>query len=140
MFAEWECPAMSSPRPRGRSPPHQVSVHFTVARGACKGEGMPTDGRPWAFPHLCKPPRSEEHTSELQSQSNLVCRLLLDKKKRSAELPPRDVPALRPLAPGPDALPPFLAHPALGSAVPAPRPRSSVDVLRDAGPAPPDRR
>src|SRR3989475_11719720 len=28
------------------------------------------------------PPRSEEHTSELQSQSNLVCRLLLEKKKR----------------------------------------------------------
>src|SRR2546427_3054245 len=28
--------------------------------------------------------RSEEHTSELQSQSNLVCRLLLEKKKKSA--------------------------------------------------------
>src|SRR2546427_8815564 len=28
-----------------------------------------------------KIPRSEEHTSELQSQSNLVCRLLLEKKK-----------------------------------------------------------
>src|SRR2546430_12996364 len=28
-----------------------------------------------------KPVRSEEHTSELQSQSNLVCRLLLEKKK-----------------------------------------------------------
>src|SRR2546430_10944752 len=28
--------------------------------------------------------RSEEHTSELQSQSNLVCRLLLEKKKPSA--------------------------------------------------------
>src|SRR2546430_12313811 len=28
------------------------------------------------------PARSEEHTSELQSQSNLVCRLLLEKKKR----------------------------------------------------------
>src|SRR2546430_9865020 len=27
--------------------------------------------------------RSEEHTSELQSQSNLVCRLLLEKKKRA---------------------------------------------------------
>src|SRR5688572_31911870 len=27
-------------------------------------------------------PRSEEHTSELQSQSNLVCRLLLEKKKK----------------------------------------------------------
>src|SRR2546427_2127207 len=31
-----------------------------------------------AFDHL----RSEEHTSELQSQSNLVCRLLLEKKKK----------------------------------------------------------
>src|SRR2546430_3506116 len=29
------------------------------------------------------PARSEEHTSELQSQSNLVCRLLLEKKKSS---------------------------------------------------------
>src|SRR2546430_13418229 len=38
--------------------------------------------------------RSEEHTSELQSQSNLVCRLLLEKKKdwsrrRASPLPPR---------------------------------------------------
>src|SRR5688572_32687205 len=33
------------------------------------------------------PFRSEEHTSELQSQSNLVCRLLLEKKKK--ELQPR---------------------------------------------------
>src|SRR2546427_9070219 len=36
---------------------------------------------------VTKPPcclaRSEEHTSELQSQSNLVCRLLLEKKKKS---------------------------------------------------------
>src|SRR5438270_9929896 len=30
--------------------------------------------------------RSEEHTSELQSQSNLVCRLLLEKKKYAARL------------------------------------------------------
>src|SRR2546427_3185028 len=29
--------------------------------------------------------RSEEHTSELQSQSNLVCRLLLEKKKQSTQ-------------------------------------------------------
>src|SRR2546427_7011277 len=48
----------------------------------------------YAF-HLAYPPnryvsnrlacssRSEEHTSELQSQSNLVCRLLLEKKKRT---------------------------------------------------------
>src|SRR2546427_10031677 len=30
----------------------------------------------------CRQSRSEEHTSELQSQSNLVCRLLLEKKKK----------------------------------------------------------
>src|SRR5688572_32564864 len=30
--------------------------------------------------------RSEEHTSELQSQSNLVCRLLLEKKKEPSRL------------------------------------------------------
>src|SRR2546430_11506659 len=30
--------------------------------------------------------RSEEHTSELQSQSNLVCRLLLEKKKKNGTL------------------------------------------------------
>src|SRR2546430_17135083 len=29
--------------------------------------------------------RSEEHTSELQSQSNLVCRLLLEKKKKAIQ-------------------------------------------------------
>src|SRR2546427_7952510 len=31
--------------------------------------------------------RSEEHTSELQSQSNLVCRLLLEKKKKQTPTP-----------------------------------------------------
>src|SRR2546427_8766717 len=31
--------------------------------------------------------RSEEHTSELQSQSNLVCRLLLEKKKKCSKSP-----------------------------------------------------
>src|SRR5688572_31248157 len=34
--------------------------------------------------------RSEEHTSELQSQSNLVCRLLLEKKKHEETLVQRD--------------------------------------------------
>src|SRR5260370_21496620 len=33
-----------------------------------------------------RPTRSEEHTSELQSHLNLVCRLLLEKKKR--DIPP----------------------------------------------------
>src|SRR5688572_31523542 len=34
-----------------------------------------------ALPKRSRAERSEEHTSELQSQSNLVCRLLLEKKK-----------------------------------------------------------
>src|SRR5688572_30507560 len=37
---------------------------------------------PVNFSKLLKQTRSEEHTSELQSQSNLVCRLLLEKKKK----------------------------------------------------------
>src|SRR5438132_7328607 len=32
--------------------------------------------------------RSEEHTSELQSHSDLVCRLLLEKKKKTNHIPP----------------------------------------------------
>src|SRR3989475_4454969 len=35
----------------------------------------------WVMPSCRARARSEEHTSELQSQSNLVCRLLLEKKK-----------------------------------------------------------
>src|SRR5256886_5467309 len=46
--------------------------------------------------------RSEEHTSELQSQSNLVCRLLLEKKKkkkytiRASNSDPQDVRVVAP--------------------------------------------
>src|SRR5438034_2268641 len=40
------------------------------------------------FPELCERIRSEEHTSELQSHSDLVCRLLLE--KNDAALPPSD--------------------------------------------------
>src|SRR2546427_6688507 len=36
--------------------------------------------------------RSEEHTSELQSQSNLVCRLLLEKKKKTKSRTPPSPP------------------------------------------------
>src|SRR2546430_5740261 len=40
--------------------------------------------------------RSEEHTSELQSQSNLVCRLLLEKKKKVLIANTTNRPALSP--------------------------------------------
>src|SRR5256885_4382336 len=36
--------------------------------------------RPWYYSRVFADSRSEEHTSELQSPCNLVCRLLLDKK------------------------------------------------------------
>src|SRR5256886_8969226 len=45
------------------------------------------------------PRRSEEHTSELQSLSNLVCRLLLEKKKHQLIVLP-DEHLLLPLVPG----------------------------------------
>src|SRR2546426_8929758 len=42
---------------------------------AARGREQRAGARPWR-------PRSEEHTSELQSPCNLVCRLLLEKKKK----------------------------------------------------------
>src|SRR2546430_13114197 len=45
-------------------------------------------------------PRSEEHTSELQSQSNIVCRLLLEKKNRITYWSPaRMIPLPTPVEP-----------------------------------------
>src|SRR5438270_8740952 len=43
-------------------------------------------GRHAAQPRRDDPGRSEEHTSELQSQSKLVCRLLLEKKKKKKKI------------------------------------------------------
>src|SRR2546430_7099318 len=61
---------------RGRSrrafPPVVFTLAFWVTRSrCCYWDSMWVGGNG----------RSEEHTSELQSQSNLVCRLLLEKKK-----------------------------------------------------------
>src|SRR2546430_9067021 len=54
-----------------RSPPY---ARRTVGMGPCRA---PRSRGDWTRPPSS---RSEEHTSELQSQSNLVCRLLLEKK------------------------------------------------------------
>src|SRR2546421_9551428 len=52
---------------------------------ACHHHGHPCQPHPNHRAHLSLPcpkvARSEEHTSELQSRSDLVCRLLLEKKK-----------------------------------------------------------
>src|SRR5260221_3490344 len=50
---------------------------FTFGRGVLFGIGLIVPGM--LIPK--RTPRSEEHTSELQSHSDLVCRLLLEKKK-----------------------------------------------------------
>src|SRR5205085_9941572 len=55
----------------------------TSDRSLSSGASGPGRSLPyWAAPSRSRPARSEEHTSELQSQSNLVCRLLLEKKKK----------------------------------------------------------
>src|SRR5690606_41632061 len=62
----------SAPRPR-RTP-------GTPARSARPPETHLSPSRPDAATSPAQPRRSEEHTSELQSRENLVCRLLLEKK------------------------------------------------------------
>src|SRR2546421_1353605 len=49
---------------------------------------MPSSACDWSS-DVCSSDRSEEHTSELQSRSDLVCRLLLEKKKQTSELQSR---------------------------------------------------
>src|SRR2546421_6163431 len=54
--------------------------------------------------------RSEEHTSELQSRSDLVCRLLLEKKKKNIHTTPRRAPGY-PANPAPCARGPLRDDP-----------------------------
>src|SRR2546430_9228944 len=65
-----------------RRPPRSTLFPYTTLFRSCGSSSFccTTWGRHrWGCtPSVC---RSEEHTSELQSQSNLVCRLLLEKKK-----------------------------------------------------------
>src|SRR2546430_12424903 len=62
--------------PRGGRAPRRVRRALRAARGAWdRGDA---NGTPAS--RASRRRRSEEHTSELQSQSNLVCRLLLEKK------------------------------------------------------------
>src|SRR2546430_9130715 len=60
-----------------------AAISMTCSAAALTGFGSGRTGeRSAPTPRL----RSEEHTSELQSQSNLVCRLLLEKKKQNMSL------------------------------------------------------
>src|SRR5437588_2092067 len=72
---------MIPPPPRSTLFPY--TTLFRSPRGAGRRSTAPQAAPPRspAGPHSTQ--RSEEHTSELQSHSDLVCRLLLEKKKRS---------------------------------------------------------
>src|SRR2546430_5445547 len=71
-----------------RRPPRSTLFPYTTLFRS--GGGVEIGGIGWSTAGnrsrdpACKR-RSEEHTSELQSQSNLVCRLLLEKKKAEAD-------------------------------------------------------
>src|SRR2546427_8063095 len=77
-----------------RRPPRSTLFPYTTlfrsdhgagrAQRASLGQGGESEGADRAGQGAAGPSvvRSEEHTSELQSQSNLVCRLLLEKKKK----------------------------------------------------------
>src|SRR5205809_7050859 len=57
--------------------------------GPCAPTSSPRAARRWRWPAMWTPCcRSEEHTSELQSRLHLVCRLLLEKKKKLKQTRP----------------------------------------------------
>src|SRR2546430_10726019 len=74
-----------------RRPPRSTLFPYTTLFRSGRGGSPPARhgrGRRSPDPAVAPqtlPDRSEEHTSELQSQSNLVCRLLLEKKKPDVE-------------------------------------------------------
>src|SRR2546427_3965334 len=79
-----------------RRPPRSTLFPYTTLFRSHRVAGQRTPEAPPGAAHELRVPRddarierhtehavrSEEHTSELQSQSNLVCRLLLEKKKK----------------------------------------------------------
>src|SRR2546430_8882217 len=64
-----------------RPPRSTLFAYTTLFRSHGTEQRMLRDEHPWQVERH-EHQRSEEHTSELQSQSNLVCRLLLEKKKK----------------------------------------------------------
>src|SRR5438132_10401108 len=68
-----------------RSPLFPYTTLFRSPDIVEEGGGLEQRPRRWRYPVHGRRARSEEHTSELQSHSDLVCRLLLEKKKKKAE-------------------------------------------------------
>src|SRR5690349_22981485 len=68
-----------------RRPPRSTLFPYTTLFRSWPGRRPPPRSQRRPYPRLPSPSakaRSEEHTSELQSRRDLVCRLLLEKKKK----------------------------------------------------------
>src|SRR5262249_59714025 len=76
LFRSVEPPAPAAPRGLDRD---------RVGRADGRADGVAAAER-WVEPRHAAEERSEEHTSELQSLTNLVCRLLLEKKKTTQHM------------------------------------------------------
>src|SRR5437016_9448715 len=71
-----------------RRPPRSTLFPYTTLFRSARCPGRQAqDGSGAVLPQRIIAPRSEEHTSELQSLTNLVCRLLLEKKKKKKTNP-----------------------------------------------------
>src|SRR2546427_3968162 len=75
-----------------RSPAGLFALDLGPLNTVAAGTGITINNAGAGSSQNMSPMRSEEHTSELQSQSNLVCRLLLEKKKHRGRA--RITPAL----------------------------------------------
>src|SRR2546427_119775 len=69
-------PSLIVSRPKARS------IGFSLIAAVMNAPRPASVAARYSVCDRCPASRSEEHTSELQSQSNLVCRLLLEKKKK----------------------------------------------------------
>src|SRR4051812_49485657 len=69
---------------------YTLSLHDALPISALSMERFEKLATPPEAETVVAPDRSEEHTSELQSHVNLVCRLLLEKKKSGEGAPRRD--------------------------------------------------
>src|SRR2546426_9904188 len=82
-------PAVAPPAPIARPalrPAPQLEPAAPVAPSIPASPPASDEGTSAAPAPIAKAERSEEHTSELQSPCNLVCRLLLEKKKKNAQV------------------------------------------------------
>src|SRR2546427_4215138 len=95
-----------------RRPPRSTLFPYTTLFRSTTSRRRPSVW--WCTASRSRPQcsRSEEHTSELQSQSNLVCRLLLEKKNNETGDPPASKAETQPSrAPGrANGQPPRLSH------------------------------